>query len=171
MTNKDELLDLVDQDDNVVGVFSRDELYARGLENVNWVRVIEVFIKNSKGQLWVPIRIPTKRIAPNGFDVGVGGHVEHGETYDEAFGKELSEEVGWDAKQLDYKILGKFGPRDGLYTISQVYEIESDEAPVLNPEDFVSAEWMYPEEILMRIKEGHPAKMNLKRLLELVYIK
>lgn len=161
-----EILDLVDADDNVKETLSRDEIYAKGLE---FVRVIEGFIRNSKGELWIPTRLASKRIAPNGFDVGVGGHVEHGETYEDAFRKETSEELGWNIDEIKWREVGKFGPNDGLNTVSMIYEISTDEAPELSIDDFVSAQWISPDELAKKIKDGHPAKINLLPLLGLVY--
>lgn len=161
-----EILDLVDEDDKVIDTLSRDEIYEK---NLKYVRVVEAFIRNDEGKLWIPIRAPHKKIAPNGYDVGVGGHVEHGESYDEAFAKEVSEELGWEVSELNYVTIGKFGPNEGLTTISMVYEIHTDDTPELNPEDFVSAEWLKPEDLALKIKNGHPAKMNLLPLLRAVY--
>ena len=76
--NKPEILDLVDADDNVIDTLSRDEIYTKNMYEQYCVRVIEVFIKNSNGQLWIPTRINTKRIAPGGYDIVVVGHAEQG---------------------------------------------------------------------------------------------
>lgn len=166
MIDSEEILDLVDANDVVIDTLPRDEIYAQGLD---YVRVIEGFIINSEGQLWIPTRIASKRIAPGGFDVGVGGHVEHGESYLDAFKKESSEELGWDIDTLNYNEIGKFGPNDGLNTVSMVYEIHTDSAPHLNPDDFDSAEWLTPQEVADKIRAGHPTKLNLLPLLKLVY--
>lgn len=162
-----EMLDLVDADDNLIKAVSRDEVYE---ENLEFVRVIDAFIINREGKIWIPTRHMQKRIMPGGFDMGVGGHVEHGETYLEAFRKEAGEELGWDIGSLEYRETGKYGPKDGLHqVVSTVYEIKSDTAPELNPDDFTSAEWLTPQEVAGKIAAGHPAKMNLLPLLKLVY--
>lgn len=166
MNDTVELLDLVDENDNLIETLLRDEIYSKGL---NYVRVVELFIKNDTGELWIPIRAAHKRIAPGGFDIGAGGHVEHGETYDEALKKEVSEELYWDLKDFPVTRIGKFGPKDGLNTISMVYEIKTNTAPVLNPEDFVSSKWISPSKLAEEIINGHPAKSNLLPLLRLVY--
>ena len=165
-TDNKEILDVVDADDKVIDTKSREYVYANKLE---YVRVVEAFIKNSDGKLWIPTRIATKKIAPNGFDTGVGGHVAHGETYDEAFRKEVREEIGWNVDDLKYRTVGKFGPKDGLNTVSMVYEIQSDATPTLNSEDFSSAQWLTPQELAKQILGGHPAKTNIIHLLKLVY--
>ncbi len=166
MNNNIEILDQVDENDNVIKTLSRDEIYKNGLK---YVRVVEGFIKNTSGKIWIPVRHKDKRIAPGGFDVGVGGHVEHGETYLQAFRKETKEELGWDIDNMNYREIGKFGPNDGLNTISMVYEIITDKSPELNADDFVSAGWYYPQEVVEEIKSGHKAKSNLLRLLQLIY--
>ncbi len=166
--NQEEMLDLVDEHDNIIDTLPRSEIYSKGLR---YVRVIEAFIRDPEGRLWIPVRAPHKTIAPNGFDIGAGGHIEHGETPNDAFKKEVAEELDWDIDKLDWKLIGKFGPLDGLNTVSSVYEITSREAPELNPDDFVSARWMLPNEIVQEVAYGHPAKSNLIRLLELTYLK
>lgn len=166
MSNVVEMLDLVDENDNVIKTMSRDDIYAQGLE---YVRVIEVFIRNSEGKLWIPTRLDTKRIAPGGYDVGVGGHIEHGESALDAFRKELSEEAGWNIEDMKWREVGKFGPNDGLNTVSTIFEISSDVAPELSLDDFKSAEWLSPDDIVDSVKNGHPAKLNLVPLIQIVY--
>lgn len=161
-----EILDLVNENDEIIDTLARDEIYKRGLK---YVRVVEAFIRNSQGQLWIPVRTQDKTIAPGGFDIGAAGHVEHGETYEQAFRKEVGEELGWNIDDYEWQDLGKFGPRDGLATISQVYEIKTDDTPTLNPKDFTHAEWLTPQEVTDRITAGHPAKSNLSVLLKNIY--
>lgn len=161
-----EILDLVDENDHVIDTRPRDEIYALGLK---YVRTVDAFIRNDSGQLWVPIRQQNKTIAPGGFDIGAAGHVEHGESYDDAFAKEVHEELGWDVNRLVWRALGKYGPRDGLATVSQVYEIHTNETPPLNTDDFTGAAWLYPQEIAHKITAGHPAKSNLIILLQKIY--
>lgn len=161
-----EILDLVDENDQVIKILPRDEIYAKDLK---FVRVVELFIRNKDGKLWIPIRSLHKRIAPGGFDVGAGGHVEHGESYLDALKKEVSEELFWNIEDFKITEIGKFGPKDGLNTISMVYEIETDLEPKLNPEDFSSSEWISPNVLALKIQQGHPAKLNLLPLLKLIY--
>lgn len=47
-TPVEEILDLVDRDDNVIGKLARDKVYAAGLSNF---RVINGFLINQQGQL------------------------------------------------------------------------------------------------------------------------
>ncbi len=123
----DEYLDLVDSQDTVIGKKLRSEVYVNHLSNF---RVINAFVVNSKGELWIPRRAADKRIFPLCLDMSVGGHVESGESYDEAFKRETNEELNIDVDYITYRFLGKLTPEsDGVSAYMQVYEITLNEAP------------------------------------------
>ena len=56
LTNEDELLDLVNEQDQVIGCRERGEIYKEGLTNF---RVVNAFLVNDAGQLWIPRRTAT----------------------------------------------------------------------------------------------------------------
>ena len=76
----DEILDLVDRDDRVIGQVRRSET-----DDICNVRVINVFLRDSQRRLWIPRRTAQKRAFPQCLDMSVGGYVSSGESYDEAF--------------------------------------------------------------------------------------
>jgi isopentenyldiphosphate isomerase len=51
--------------------------------------VLNAFLVNDYGQIWIPRRSSLKRIFPLCLDMSVGGHVVSGESYEEAFRREL----------------------------------------------------------------------------------
>ena len=51
-------------------------------------------IVDDDGRIFVQRRSPERRLFPNCWDI-VGGHVEPGETLDEALAREVAEETGW----------------------------------------------------------------------------
>jgi isopentenyl-diphosphate delta-isomerase len=55
-----EYLDLVDENDNVIGNKKRSEVYAENLSNY---RVINAFVINSNGEIWIPRRNKNKKIS------------------------------------------------------------------------------------------------------------
>lgn len=165
---QEEILDLVNENDEVIGNMPRNEVHAQKLHNY---RVINCFIKNSEGKLWIPRRQAHKRLFPLALDVSCGGHVSSGETYEEAFAKEMSEELNIDISKTSYKEIGICNPHnDGVSAFMRVYEIESDEAPNYNPEDFTEYYWLTPQEIMDRLSSGDISKDDLPRLLKKFYL-
>lgn len=163
----DEYLDLVDENDRVIGRRLRSEVYAEGLSNF---RVVNAFVKNAKGELWVPRRTVHKRIYPLCLDMAVGGHVASGETYEEAFARETAEELQIDVARVPYRLLGYLTPAmHGVSAFMKVYEIMRDEAPDYNPDDFVEYSWLMPEELLYRLAAGEKAKSDLPKLVKIFY--
>ncbi len=156
---EDELLDLVDQNDNVIGKLERSKVYEAGLSNF---RVINCFIVNDSGQMWIPRRTKHKRLFPCCLDVSVGGHVSSGETYDEAFVRELYEEAGLSIDTISYKELGSMTPHEhGVSAFTHIYLISSNEVPPFNRNDFSEYYWLYPHEVLERITTIDKAKGDL----------
>ncbi len=165
----EEILDLVNENDEVIGTISRSEMYAQQLHTI---RVVNCFIKNSEGKLWIPRRTPTKKSFPSALDFSVGGHVSSGETYEEAFKKEAWEELAIDITKTNYKIVGTMNPHtDAVGAFMTVYEIESDIVPEYNHEDFTEYFWLTPEEILTKLENGDTSKSDLPPVLKKYYLK
>lgn len=165
MTEVAEWLDVVNEHDEVIGAVTREDAYARGLT----FRVINAFLVNRAGQLWIPRRTAHKRLFPGCLDMSVGGHVERGETYEQAFRRETQEELNLHVDDLRWGQIASFGPRDGLSAFMHVYELRRDDPPAFNPDDFSSAQWLTPAELIRRIEQGDSAKGDLKRLVQLCY--
>ncbi|MEK7569866.1 MAG: NUDIX domain-containing protein [Patescibacteria group bacterium] len=165
-TPVDEILDLVDSNDIVVGQKTRSEVYEQELSNF---RVINVFVVNDRGELWIPRRTAQKRIFPLHLDVSVGGHVESGENYEDAFHREVLEEINIDTRITPYKLLGKLTPTDGISAFMQVYEIKKNSAPRYNQEDFIEYFWLKPQALMQKIAKGEKVKSDLPKLIQMFY--
>ena len=164
----DEYLDLVNALDEVIGKKLRSEIYSEGLANF---RVVNAFLVNSKGQLWIPRRSPNKRLFPRALDMSMGGHVESGEQYEQAFKRELAEELRIDADKIDWKLLGYLTPQvDSVSAFMKVYEISTDVTPQYNHHDFTESFWLFPAELIQRIEAGESAKSDLRILVQKFYM-
>ncbi len=86
----DELLDIVDEDDRVVGQARRGDAYDRRLRH----RSVFILVRDPRGRTFVHRRTPVKLVFPSHYDMFVGGVVGAGESYDEAALREAEEELG-----------------------------------------------------------------------------
>jgi 8-oxo-dGTP pyrophosphatase MutT (NUDIX family) len=87
---RDEVLDVVDDDDLVVGRERRAVVYERRLRH----RVASIVVRDPAGGVLVHRRTATKLVSPSKLDMLVGGVVDAGESYDACAARELAEEVG-----------------------------------------------------------------------------
>ncbi len=85
-----EFLDVVDDEDRVVGSASYDDVYAKKFSH----RIVHIFLHNSKGELALQLRSTRKSFCPLHWSTCVGGHVQAGETYEQAALRECHEELG-----------------------------------------------------------------------------
>ncbi len=88
---EDEIFPLVDETGNIIGQATRKECHS----NNNLLHpVVHVHIFNGNGEIYLQKRPHTKDIQPNKWDTAVGGHVDYGETIDQARTREILEETG-----------------------------------------------------------------------------
>lgn len=90
MSSADEILDIVDASDRVVGQARRGDAYARGLRH----RCVFIQARDAQDRVFVHRRTPTKLVFPSLYDMFVGGVVGAGEEYDDAALREAEEELG-----------------------------------------------------------------------------
>ena len=101
-TDTPERVDIVDEDDRVIGAGLRDAVHAAHAIH----RGIHVFVTDVHGQLLLQRRATTASYYPGYWDASVGGHVRSGESYVEAAHRELAEELGLVATGLD--VVGRY---------------------------------------------------------------
>jgi 8-oxo-dGTP pyrophosphatase MutT (NUDIX family) len=163
--HEDELLDLVNDNDEVIGTIYRSEYDRMVAEKLGNIRAVELLIVNAEGKYWIPTRTAHKKIAPSGLDYSMGGHVGAGETYEESALREIQEELNLDLKQEDLEFVKKFPP-NALPYFRSLYVYHSNEAPKFNPDDYVGAEWLSLEEIKEKLDHGVPAKVSIRETVD-----
>ena len=96
-------LNIVDEDDNVIGQESRENIHKNGILH----REIHVWIYNTKGDILFQKRSMTKDTYPGLLDASAGGHVELNDSYEKAAIRELEEETGLKADKKDLTYITK----------------------------------------------------------------
>ena len=91
MDNQQEIFPIVDDEGRVVGSATRGECHC-GSKLLHPVVHLHVF--NSQGDIYLQRRPAWKDIQPGKWDTAVGGHVDYGETPEEALRREVREELG-----------------------------------------------------------------------------
>lgn len=161
MDEEAEILDLVDSEDKVIGKIKRGDSHRLVSERLGYIRATDMFIRNSTGKIWVPVRTAHKTIAPNGLDYSCGGHVSSGDDYDKTMKREIEEELKFTPDPHRLHFILKMPPLATPY-FRAIYIYESDDTPQYNPYDFVGGEWMTPKELLDKLDAGVPAKSSIK---------
>ncbi|GHT07567.1 NTP pyrophosphohydrolase [Bacteroidia bacterium] len=87
----EELFPLMDETGKVIGKATRSECHS-GSKMLH--PVIHLHIFNANGELLLQKRALNKDIQPGKWDASVGGHVDYGETVEEALFREVREELG-----------------------------------------------------------------------------
>jgi len=113
----DELFDIIDEEDKVLGQEMRSVVHRRGL----WHRGVHVFLFTGEGKLLVQQRSRDRVHAPLALDCSVSEHVKAGEAYSSAAMRGLKEEMGVEGIEIERLVKFKmnYGPNDN--EISMLY--------------------------------------------------
>ncbi len=120
----DEPVDVVDEDDRVVGVVARAEMRVNNLPH----RTAYVLCRNSAGDVFVHRRTRTKDVYPGMYDAFFGGVAASGEPIKQTARREFAEEAGVGDAELRFCF--------------KVFETRWDGALVLQTEEVESGEWV-----------------------------
>ncbi|KAB1150537.1 NUDIX domain-containing protein [Streptomyces luteolifulvus] len=146
MSAADEILDIVDENDRVIGQSPRGEAYAKGLRH----RCVFIQARDAEDRLFVHRRTATKLVFPSLYDMFVGGVVGAGESYDTAALREAEEELGVTGlPRPEHLFTFLYDDGAGRTWWSAVYEVRC-ELPVSPQPEEVAWHGFLPEEELRR---------------------
>ncbi len=142
--NKDEIFDIVDDCDNVIGSAPRSKIHAEKLRHRS-VHAI-VFDKSGK-KILMQKRSFWKDSHPGAYTTSCSGHVDSTEDYDKALIRETYEELGIITEISDFKKIGKIEPSKSTgQEFTFVYTLVC-EGPFKFPENEIhSLEWILEDD-------------------------
>lgn len=88
-----EIFDVVDENDTVIDSMPRDVVHVNKLRH----RAVHIWLFNREGELFLQKRSPWKQQNPGLWCSSTAGHVDAGESYEQAAHRELMEEIGVDS--------------------------------------------------------------------------
>ena len=153
----DELLDLVNEKDEVIGKEWKYEMHKKGM--LHETVIGEVI---GKGRVWILVKQSSEKQDIGQYVSAVGGHVKSGESVEDALRREAKEEFGlsgnFGSKFIGKKIYNREikGSKENHLFI--VYEIYTDEKPILDSES-VGYKKFTEKELSKELKE-HPEKFG-----------
>lgn len=149
-----ELLDIVDDNDNVVGFAPREDIY----NNSHMHRIVHILIFNSSGKMLLQKRSKTKSFAPLHWSTAVGGHVQSGEGYKEAALREFEEELGVKV-EVEFLYKDIYSDNRGLKKFIAVYKTIYDGEFMINKEEVESVAYFSLDQIremIAKDEKFHP---------------
>ena len=152
MQGCDEVFDVVNERDEVIGRATRREVHERGLRH----RAVHVLLFNPKNELFVQKRSASKDTFPSHYDSSASGHLGSGEDYDACAARELREELGLEVHPQE--LVRQFKIDACLETgweFVWVYTLRGDYKPHVDPGEIETGEFWDLERVRAMIA-SHP---------------
>ena len=145
----EEIFDVVNERDEVVGNRSRSEVHRLGLLH----RAAHILVFNSRGEVFLQKRSMKKDRQPGLWDSSASGHVDSGEDYDTAAVRELREEIGLVLGRPPNRLFKVAAGRETDQEFVWVYTCKAEGPFILNPDEIDEGRWFAPEEVTRLVKE------------------
>lgn len=145
----EEIFDVVNERDEVIGRAPRKEVHARGL----WHRAVHALVFNSLGEVFLQKRSMLKDTARGKWDSSSSGHLDAGEDYDTCVLRELREEIGLIMTEPPRRLFKIDACQETGWEFCWVYRCENEGPFTLHPEEIETGEWFKPELVTKRVEE------------------
>ena len=149
---EDELLDLVDENDNVIGEVPKSKANSDP-KLIHREAAIAVF--NRSGEVLLQRRALTKRNSPGAWKTTAAGHIRKGEDPKDSIKRELKEELGIEVTPIFmYKELEPFKDLENRFTYVYYAILEKDQPLILDKNEVIDAKWIKVEDLEEFSKEN-----------------
>lgn len=145
----EEIFDVVNDHDEVVGQKPRSEVHRLGLMH----RATHVLVYNQRGQVFLQKRSMKKDRQPGLWDSSASGHVDSGEEYDACAIRELSEEIGLQVAEVPRRLFKFAASPETDQEHVWVYRCEAEGPFQLQPDEIERGDWFEPDEVTRWMKQ------------------
>ena len=145
----EEIFDIVNERDEVVGQNTRREVHARGL----WHRAVHVLVFNARGEVFLQKRSMKKDTARGKWDSSSSGHLDRGEDYDACAVREVREEIGLRLSQTPQRLFKIDARKETGWEFCWIYRCENEGPFVLHPDEIETGAWFAPETVTKWVNE------------------
>ena len=139
----DEIFDIVDHSDTVVGSASREEVHKSGYLH----RSTHLLVFDSNNRVLLQKRSDEKDTFPGRWDSSVSGHVDSGEMYDQCVIREAFEEIGISLVEIPEKLFKIDACEETAQEFTWVYRTIHDGPFHINEREVSGVEWFALEEV------------------------
>ena len=145
----EEIFDVVNDRDEVIGQNTRREVHRLGLKH----RAVHVLVFNRRSEVFLQKRSMSKDTFPGAWDSSCSGHLDGGEDYDACAIRELREEIGLVVERAPERMFRIEACADTGQEFVWVYRLAAEGPFTLHPEEIESGEWFAPEKLTLWTKE------------------
>src|SRR5205809_7972093 len=146
----EEIFDVVNDRDEVIGRQSRREVHRLGLMH----RAVHVLVFNSRGQVFLQKRSMSKDRQPGLWDSSSSGHLETGENYDACAVRELREEIGLKLSTVPKQLFKLPASPQTDQEHVWVYRCEAEGPFELDKSEIERGDWFSPDELSAWMKRS-----------------
>src|SRR6186713_2894524 len=139
----EEIFDVVNEHDEVMGRAPRKEVHARGLLH----RAVHVLVFNARGEVYLQKRSMQKDTAKGKWDSSASGHLDSGEDYDTCAVRELREEIGLQLAKAPGRVLRVNACQETGQEFVWVYRCASEGPFTLHPDEIERGDWFAPDKV------------------------
>lgn len=145
----DEIFDVVNEHDEVVGRAPRREVHRTGLMH----RAIHVFVFNARGDVFLQKRSMSKDSSPGLWDSSASGHLDSGEDYDACAVRELREEIGLHVSATPRRVFKVDACQQTGQEFVWLYQCANEGPFTLHPEEIERGDWFSPGRVTQWVSE------------------
>ena len=145
----EEIFDVVNERDEVIGRQTRDEVHRLGLMH----RAVHVLVFNSRRHVFLQKRSMAKDRLPGLWDSSASGHLDCGEDYDACALRELREEIGLELSAAPQRLFKISACAQTDQEHLWVYRCQAQGPFIVNPDEIERGDWVSLEHLRCWMEE------------------